>query len=116
MQKRRHSGATESCPGVSVRCSGVCAMPQVGATSAKGFTASGVKPAQKKANWSAAHKVVANAPNPFAAELYLQMNQCRTDPAAYSTALSRVWVARSPAMFGALCGRFPPVAARNFSA
>jgi len=62
-------------------------MPQPGATSAKGLAKGGAKPPLKKADWSATHKLVANANSPFAAELFLQMNRCRTDPAGYSAEL-----------------------------
>jgi hypothetical protein len=62
-------------------------MPQPGVTSAKGLTSDGSKPPQKSADWSAAHKVVANANSPFAAEMFLQMNRCRTDPGGYSEEL-----------------------------
>eukprot|EP00962_Isochrysis_galbana_P032596 scaffold10723_cov113-Isochrysis_galbana.AAC.7 len=67
-------------------------MPQPGATSARGLTSDGSKPPQKSADWSAAHKVVANANSPFAAEMFLQINRCRTDPTGYSEGLSSAQV------------------------
>lgn len=62
-------------------------MPQPGVTSAKGLGSGPGKPPQKSAEWSKAHKMVANANSPLAAELFIQMNRCRTDPAGYAEEL-----------------------------